>query len=44
MIATGGLAELIKSYAKELEMVEPFLPLHGIRIGFELLTVRNYFM
>jgi len=38
VIATGGLAELIKPYTKELDLVEPFLTLQGIRIGYELLT------
>jgi len=38
VIATGGLAELIKPYTKELDLVEPFLTLQGIRIGYDLLT------
>jgi pantothenate kinase type III len=37
VIGTGGMAELIKPYSKEIERVEPFLTLHGIRIGYELL-------
>ena len=37
VIGTGGMAELVKPYSKEIERVEPFLTLHGIRIGYELL-------
>lgn len=37
VVGTGGMAELIKPYSKEIEHVEPFLTLHGIRIGYELL-------
>lgn len=37
VVGTGGMAELIKPYSKEIERVEPFLTLHGIRIGYELL-------
>lgn len=37
VIGTGGMAELIKPHSKEIERVEPFLTLHGIRIGYELL-------
>ena len=35
MVATGGLAELISPYAEEIEYVEPWLTLHGLRIIFE---------
>ena len=37
VIGTGGMAELIKPYSNEIQRVEPFLTLHGIRIGYELL-------
>jgi type III pantothenate kinase len=37
VIATGGMAELIKPHSKELEVVDGFLTLKGIRIGYELL-------
>lgn len=37
VVGTGGMAELIKPYSKEIQQVEPFLTLHGIRIGHELL-------
>ncbi len=35
VVATGGLAELISPYAEEIEYVEPWLTLHGLRIIFE---------
>lgn len=38
VIGTGGMAELIKPYSKEIEKVEPFLTLQGIQIGFHLLA------
>jgi type III pantothenate kinase len=38
VIATGGMAETIKPYSTELELVDPFLTLKGIRLGYELLT------
>lgn len=41
VIATGGLAELIKPYSKELELVDGFLTLKGIQIGYQLLTTHR---
>ena len=38
VVATGGLAETLRPYCSEFEVVEPFLTLHGVRIAHELLT------
>jgi type III pantothenate kinase len=38
VLATGGMAEAIKPYSTELEVVDPFLTLKGIRIGYEILA------
>jgi type III pantothenate kinase len=38
VIATGGMAETIRPHSAELELVDPFLTLKGIRLGFELLS------
>lgn len=35
VVATGGLGELISPYADEVEYVEPWLTLHGLRIIFD---------
>ena len=35
VVATGGLSELIAPYSEEIEYVEPWLTLHGLRIIFE---------
>ena len=35
VVATGGLSELISPYAEEIEYVEPWLTLHGLRIIFD---------
>ena len=37
VVATGGLAETLRPYCTEFEVVEPFLTLHGLRIAFDLL-------
>jgi len=37
VVATGGLAETLRPYCAEFEVVEPFLTLHGIRIAHEIL-------
>ncbi len=37
VIATGGMAEVIKPFSAELDLVDPFLTLKGIRIGYKLL-------
>jgi type III pantothenate kinase len=38
VIATGGMAETVKPHSAEIELVDPFLTLKGIRIGYELLS------
>jgi type III pantothenate kinase len=38
VIATGGMAETVKPHSAELEVVDPFLTLKGIRLGYEILT------
>jgi type III pantothenate kinase len=38
VIATGGMAPVVKPHSQELELVDPFLTLKGIRLGYELLT------
>ncbi len=35
VVATGGLAETLKPYCQELERVEPFLTLHGLRMAHD---------
>jgi type III pantothenate kinase len=35
VVATGGLAELISPHSEEIEYVEPWLTLHGLRIIFD---------
>ena len=37
VIATGGMAEAIKPHSAELELVDPFLTLKGIRLGYDFL-------
>jgi type III pantothenate kinase len=37
VIATGGLAAEIKPYCTEIEIMEPDLTLHGLRMAYELL-------
>lgn len=34
IIATGGLASLIAPYTKSIELIEPWLTLHGLRLVF----------
>jgi len=38
VIATGGMAETIQPYSSELELVDAFLTLKGIQLGYTLLT------
>jgi type III pantothenate kinase len=35
VVATGGLAELIAPYSDEIEYVEPWLTLHGLRLIYD---------
>lgn len=37
VIATGGLASVIRPYCAEVELVEPDLTLHGLRLAYEIL-------
>ncbi|CAN5275245.1 type III pantothenate kinase [soil metagenome] len=41
VIATGGLAKLLARYCSEIDKVEPFFTLQGIRVGFEALTTER---
>ena len=38
VIATGGLASVIKPHCEQIELVEPDLTLHGLRMAHEILT------
>ena len=38
VVATGGLAETLRPYCRELEHVEPFLTLHGLRMAHDHIT------
>ena len=38
VIATGGLAATVRPHSTELELVDPFLTLKGIRLAYEALT------
>jgi type III pantothenate kinase len=38
VIGTGGLAELMAPLCHEVDCVEPFLTLHGLRLAYELLA------
>jgi type III pantothenate kinase len=38
VIATGGMAETIRPHSTELQLVDPFLTLKGIRLGYDLLS------
>lgn len=38
VIATGGLAEILKPFCESFEEVDPFLTLKGVKIGFDLLN------
>ena len=35
VVATGGLAETLQPFCAELERVEPFLTLHGLRMAYD---------
>lgn len=39
VVATGGLAETLQPYCTQIEQVEPFLTLIGLRLSHELLVV-----
>lgn len=38
VVATGGFAQLLARYCSELDQVDPFFTLQGIRVGYEALT------
>jgi type III pantothenate kinase len=38
VVATGGLAEVLKPYVESFDLVAPFLTLEGLRLAFELLA------
>jgi type III pantothenate kinase len=38
VVATGGLAELMAPLCSQVDVVEPFLTLHGLRMAYDLLT------
>jgi type III pantothenate kinase len=38
VIATGGLAEVLRPFAETFDEVDPFLTLKGVKIGYDLLT------
>jgi pantothenate kinase type III len=37
IVATGGLAPLVTSLCKEIDLVEPYLTLYGLQIAFAFL-------
>jgi type III pantothenate kinase len=41
VIATGGFAELVRPLCREIELVEPHLTLHGLRMAFEILNAKS---
>ena len=41
IVATGGLAEQLRPYCTEIEHVEPFLTLIGLRMAYEHLTTEG---
>ena len=38
VVATGGLAETLRPYCEQFDLVEPFLTLHGLRMAYDLLA------
>jgi type III pantothenate kinase len=38
VVATGGLAEVLKPYVESFELVAPYLTLEGLRIAYELIA------
>jgi type III pantothenate kinase len=37
VVATGGLAPVIKPWCSEIELIEPDLTLHGLRMAYAML-------
>jgi type III pantothenate kinase len=40
VLATGGLAEVLRPFCESFDEVDPWLTLKGVRLGYELLTGR----
>lgn len=38
VIATGGLADTLRSYCESFDEVDPFLTLKGVKLGYDILT------
>jgi hypothetical protein len=38
VIATGGFAEVLRPYCQSFDVVDVFLTLQGVRLGYELLA------
>src|SRR6185436_5079317 len=38
VIATGGMAESVRPHSTELDLIDPFLTLKGIRLAYDLLS------
>jgi type III pantothenate kinase len=38
VIATGGLAETLRPFCETFDLVDAFLTLQGVRIGYQLLS------
>lgn len=41
VVATGGLAAVFQPFCKEIEIIEPYLTLIGLRIAHELVSARS---
>jgi type III pantothenate kinase len=41
VVATGGLASTFEPFCKEIDLVEPYLTLNGLRIAHELVTAAS---
>jgi type III pantothenate kinase len=41
VVATGGLAEVLVPLCTEIELVEPYLTLHGLRMAFDIVSGRG---
>ena len=41
VVATGGLAAVFEPFCRELEIIEPYLTLIGLRIAHELVSARS---
>ena len=41
VVATGGLAAVFEPFCRELEVIEPYLTLMGLRIAHELVSARS---